>query len=257
MFKEIVLSLILLCAPLQAVAQVSSCRVVTSCGSSSYSSGGASYCTIDLTGRLCSSTSSFATYNATAPNLSEGQVFPLRMDSKGRLVVTIEKRATYSAAILGLQVASGTTDFFCVSGSASKVLIVKKIRFSGTASSTTQVGVQLDIRSSANTGGTSSTLTDVPADTTNPAGTATVRAYTVNPSSLGTLVGMYGGLYYTFVATNSNGVSVEFRELRFGEEEDQGMVLRGAAQSACLNLNGASLSGGLLGANVEWREISE
>jgi hypothetical protein len=249
-------------APTAAFGQAATCRIVTACNNGSYTVGAPAACTMDVLGNLCTATnaavtaSSIASYLTTPPTLTNGQTVILRTDVKGRLITTQEKRATYSAAISQLAVASGATDYFCVSGSASHTVILKRIRYSGIGSSTTQIPMVLVRRSSADTGGTSTTLTDVTHDTTNAAATAVVQAYTANPT-LGTLVGNIRAISYTVVATGSNGLSIDIRELTFGLEEDQGIVLRGTAEQACLNFNSTAVSGVKMDIAAEWREIVE
>jgi hypothetical protein len=110
-------------------------------------------------------------------------------------------------------------------------------------------------RSSANSGGTSTTVADVPHDSTNAAPTATVLAYTANPT-VGTLVGMVRSANYTSMATNSN-TPTDIREFTFGIEEDQGIVLRGTSEVLSLNLGASAVNGLSAAISVEWREITE
>lgn len=249
-------------APSAAFGQAATCRIVAACNNGSYTVGAPAACTMDVLGNLCTSTnaaltsSSIATYLSTPPTLTNLQTAILRVDVKGRLITTFEKRATYSAAISQLAIASGATDYFCVTGGAGKTIIVKRIKYSAIGASTTQVPLTLVKRSSTDTGGTSTTLVDVPHDSTNAAPIAVVQAYTANPT-LGALVGNLRTISYTVVASNSNNQSIDIRELTFGTEEDQGVVLRGAAEQTCLNFNGTVVSGVKMDISAEWREIIE
>ena len=196
------------------------------------------------------------TYNANGLNLAEGETSGIRIDSKGRLITTQEKRATYSAACVNLAIAAAGTDFFTITGSASKTIIVKRIRFSASSSTTVQSNIGLCRRSTANTGGTSTTLTNVKHDTTNSPATAVVRAYTANPT-LGTLVEYLRWIDYTSMAPSSNSPT-DIREFAFGIEEDQGIILRGLNEVLALNFNEQTVTFGAgVGYNlsVEWREI--
>jgi|WetSurMetagenome_2_1015567.scaffolds.fasta_scaffold00674_21 hypothetical protein len=192
-------------------------------------------------------------YNAAKPTLTEGAIRPFRSDIKGRAITTVEKRDTYSAAISGLVLAAAATDISCLSGSATKDLVLKQVDFSGTATSNTAVDMLLIKRSSANTGGTSTALTDVPNDSANPAGTATVMAYTANPT-VGTAVGTVEAIKFTMAAATSQ---VYERTRHYGIEEDQGIVLHGVNESVCLNFNGQTISGAALSVTMEWREIPQ
>jgi hypothetical protein len=194
-------------------------------------------------------------YNASGPTYTEGQCGAHRHDVKGRLIITQEKRATYSACISSLTVASNPTDFFEIYGAVGKTIIVKRIRVSGTSSGTQQVLLILLKRSTANSGGTPVAVTAVPHDSTNAAASAVVRAYTANPTT-GTLVGSVRAPLYTMVAASSNYVC-DLMQLEFGTEEDQGIILRGTGEGLCLNLGGVSVSGSMFNISVEWREVVE
>jgi hypothetical protein len=202
-------------------------------------------------------TNNLCQYNATPPVLEDNEQRTLRCDVSSRLITTQEKRATYSAACVNLNIAASGTDFFTITGSATKTIIVKRIRFSASSAQTVQSSIGLLKRSTANSGGTATTLTNVPHDSANAAPTATVLAYTANPT-LGTLIGALRWIDYTSLATNSNAV-VDIREFQFGIEEDQGIVLRGINEVLALNFNGQTVTFGAgVGYNlsIEWREIT-
>src|SRR5689334_4986236 len=95
----------------------------------------------------------------------------------------------YSAGILSLAPAASATDIFTITGSASKTIRVVEIALIGTQTTAGVVGIQLVKRSTANSAGTSSAPTVVPHDSASAAGTATVLAYTANPTT-GNLVGV-------------------------------------------------------------------
>lgn len=198
-------------------------------------------------------TSAVGQYNATPPVLTDGEQRILRLDAASRLISTVEKRATYSASIINLAVVTGATDFWTISGSATKTIIVKRLLFSGTAQATAQCDINMLVRSSANSGGSSSAISCVPHDSTNAACTATVLGYTANPT-LGTLVGLIRSVDYTLVAENSNAIA-DIREFDFGTEEDQGIVLRGTSELLALNFNADAGNSVKIHVSVEWREI--
>lgn len=200
------------------------------------------------------STSNIGQYNESAPTLSDSEQRALRFDVKARLIITQEKRETYSASIVASSVQSGATDFFEIKGSATKTVIVKRIRFTGTANGTVISRISCIKRSTANSGGTSVNVTNVPHDSINAPATATVNTYTANPT-LGNAVGLVRAFVYTMVATSSN-ILADIRELTFGIEEDQGIVLRGTSESLCLNLNATVMTSGLVDISVEWREVT-
>lgn len=162
--------------------------------------------------------------------------------------------ATYSAAIMGLVPAASTTDFFSITGSATEIIRIKRVSCSGISTASGTNPVQGVVRSTADTTGTFTSPTVVPTDSNSPAGTATVHAYTVNPSALGTLVGaVITGVIPTTVAATAAGASAMV--WTFGDHNDQEPTLRGVAQTFALNGNAASfVSGATLSCDVSWTE---
>lgn len=160
-------------------------------------------------------------------------------------------RSTYSAAITNLVSATLATDILTINGSASKTIRVTKISIDGLAVTGGNISVFLIKRSTANTGGTSTTLTNVPHDSANAAGTAAVKAYTVNPTVLGTAVGTVRS-NRVFISGGATTASAE-DEQRFGDL-GQGIVLRGTSESLCLNLAGVTINSPSLNVWVEWTE---
>jgi hypothetical protein len=202
-------------------------------------------------------TSNIGQYNVDPPILVAEYQRALRLDVASRLIITQEKRSTYSASCVNLNIAAAGTDFFTMTGSDTKTIIVKRIRFSGASSNTTQSNIGLMKRTTANSGGAYTTLANVPHDSANPVATATVRAYTSNPT-LGTLVGALRWVDYTSLSVNSNSVT-DLREFQFGTEEDQGIVLRGSNEVLALNFNGQTVTFSAstgYDLSFEWREIT-
>lgn len=163
---------------------------------------------------------------------------------------------TYTAVSRSLSPTSANpTDIFTITGSATRTIRVTRMWVA--AIQTTAASQELDImiRSTANTGGTSTTSTNVPCDSTNPTATATVRGYTVNPTGLGTLVGIARSTKFFIPA----GGTVDQEEYFYDFTQNgtvQGEVLRGTTQVLSLNWgNGAALTTGLnLNLTIEWTE---
>lgn len=155
----------------------------------------------------------------------------------------------YSAATLGLAPAASATDVFTITGSATKTLRVKRLRVSGIATAAGAYTFQIVKRSGADLTGTSSAVTAVPNDSVNPAASATVLAYTVNPGTLGTLVGAVAAIKGT-VTTAGAGLQTVC-EFDFSAAP---IVLRGITQVLALNLNAVTMAGGLLDVEIIWAE---
>lgn len=173
-------------------------------------------------------------------------------DSASGIVVRplqLEKQ-TYSATAVGLGPGAASTDFFTITGSASKTVKIISIIATATQNTAAAVDVLLIKRSTDNTGGTSTTLTNIPYDSTNSASTAVVRSYTVNPT-LGTTV----GTIYTeklFIPTTT-GDPGQIR-LMFSENKQTPIILRGVNEVLSLNLNANGLAGDSWDITVVWTE---
>ena len=159
---------------------------------------------------------------------------------------------TYAAAIVGLVPAALATDVFTITGSATKTVRVTRILVSGVQTTASQVNVTVIKRSTANTAGTSTAQTRVSYDSTNAAATATVLAYTANPT-LGTTVGQIRTrrLFVPGAATASDAQGLE---IMAGDSGQQMLTARGIAEVIAINLNAATLTGGSLNITIEWTE---
>ena len=167
-------------------------------------------------------------------------------------VTTEGVKSTYSAAFVGLVPPSAATDVFTITGSATKTIRITSIRFSvsTTAGSGILANINLVKRSTADSGGTSTTAIIVPHDSTNAAGTAIVRGYTANPT-LGTPVGPIRAIRYA--ATPASVPNQEI-VMDFGTRPAQSIVLRGVTQQLCLNFGGATITGPISNFNIEFTE---
>lgn len=182
--------------------------------------------------------------------------FYAAVDSAGRLNANTTPldgiKATYSASIISATLAGSATDFFLIKGSATKTIrvLTTAVSFTGGGS---VVNAQLLKRSTANTGGTSTTQPNVPHDSNNVAGTASIVAYTANPTGLGNLVGGIRAAKTDSPLTSST-TAPQWIEFFFGNRPGQGIVLRGTGESLAWNFNGATLSSGAYSAYIEWTE---
>lgn len=148
-------------------------------------------------------------------------------------------------------VATAATDIFAISGSASQVVRVRLVRVTGVQTTGSSATIQLIKRSAVNTGGTIVNPPIVKMDTNNPAPTSVISEYTANPASLGTSVGIIRVHIQPIPASGGGTADVPFQ---FGIYEDQPVVLRGVAESLCINLNGGTFVGNSIAVSVEWTE---
>lgn len=167
---------------------------------------------------------------------------------------------TYMATSIGLVPASSATDIACITGNATNIVRLQQIRVSGSAGTLVSLPVVITKHASANTGGTAALTTALPVpyrlDSQNPAALATTIAYTANPTIADAAPGIIDAGIATFnVTTVAGGAPVTFSWTTRAYNEPP--VLRGIAQQICVNLNGVSVSSGLLAVSFLWTEQSQ
>lgn len=186
--------------------------------------------------------------NDTARTNADGDSTQLTANKFGNLKVQIEPSAkqTYVISSPIFTPPASATDFWTVTGSGIKTVKILRIELNYiTTSNTASNAFYLIKRSTADSGGTSSTVTAVPLDSSNNAATCTVRTYTANPASLGTSTGQTycfntGGTVANGNVGNNvtNRLIVLYDHLQVG----QPITLRGTGEVLALNNNGQSLA---------------
>ncbi len=168
------------------------------------------------------------------------------------------EKATYRASTIIPLVAAITVNvpFFNIIGSASKTVTIKRIAISGaTLTAVGYFAVNVVRLSSPSSGGTSTTLANVPMDTNDPSATAVVKAYTVAPTS-GALVGTIATCRTLWQSTTAVGTSIP-RDYVFDFDdmpETKGIRLRGTSQEMALLFPVVLASAGTLAVDIEWTE---
>lgn len=170
------------------------------------------------------------------------------------VINTPAKKATYSASIVALAPAASATDFVTLTGSATATVRVTRAECSGITTANATATIEALVRSTANTVGTPAAMTAVPHDSNDAAASATVTAYTANPTT-GTLVGIVRAAKITTGPAASATVVPAPVIWDFTAPGQQEVVLRGIAQVFALNGAGASFSAGAaLNCAVSWTE---
>lgn len=173
----------------------------------------------------------------------------------------INRTQTYTASSVALVPAASATDFWCLNGSTSKNVSIRQITIAGTAGTAITTPVLVNLNHSLDTIGTPATglalPVAVPLNTTNAAATATPTAWTANGTVNDATPNLLSVLVPTFqVTTTANLQTVQY----FGtsvDELNQGLDIVKAAtvvQQICLNMNGKTVSTGLLNITVVWTE---
>lgn len=169
---------------------------------------------------------------------------------------------TYSAAILKLVPAATPTDFFCISGSASKQIHVRRIELGATGTGLTQP-IYLNHNLGLDTGtiAVAATYGPIanPLRSSNPAATATVVAYNTtggNPTIGGTVTTIRSSIIISALATTP--VTVPTLSWQFGtsvDEYNQGLDIPAGAttEQYCLNYVGGTAPSTVNG-YIEWTE---
>lgn len=169
-------------------------------------------------------------------------------DTYGSQIVKQQQlhKAAYSMAFTVVPAATAT-DIFQLIGSATKTVEVTKIIISGTQTTGGAVDVYLSKRSTANTGGTSTSATAVVHNSNDAVATAVGTIYTANPTT-GTPV---GNVWIEAIAIPGITVTTnDITEIIFGVNSKP-IVLNGVAQALAINLNGVTITGGALKITVD------
>lgn len=168
-------------------------------------------------------------------------------------------KRTYRASTNTTVVAAASTQpFFILQGSATKTIIVQRVYISGATLTAVQyLAYQARKHSTAITGGTATTLTQTPLDSTYGAGTSNLcQVYTAAPTA-GTLVGTVSekrtlGQATTAAASGIPDV-IEF-DFRTLGGEGHGVYLRGISEGFSIGFGTAPATAVTLSLSVEWTE---
>lgn len=168
---------------------------------------------------------------------------------------------TYKAVQTGYTAYATPTDLFCISGSATKLVIPTVVSiYSQSTAATLETWTWIK-RSTLNTGGTSSALTANPYDSTSAAATATVTSWTAAPGALGTSAGT---MFVNGVATTALTGAPAIASFYISPNLIGGVtgfntpiVLRNQNESLCMNFGGAALPSGFTSTiDVQWIEFT-
>ena len=170
------------------------------------------------------------------------------------LTNTEGQKATYRSSIVALATVTGATDVFTLIGSGTKTIRVLRVGVGGTINTAAQyVDINLFKRAAADTAGASTAPAVVPLDSNDAAGSAVTAAYTANPTINSTSPGVVAAARYFAALTGTPALLSPQLEFTFGDKNGRGLVLRGVAQTLCVNLN-APGNAGVFDIWMEWTE---
>lgn len=194
-----------------------------------------------------------AIYSNAPVTASAGNANGFVVSGGGSIMVSPDSgEATYSAAFR-LACAATPTDIFMITGSGTKIVRVQSIMVSfDSTGGGSDMDCQFIRRSTLNTGGTSTSPTPVPHDTLNFGASATLAAYTANPTALGTSLGAIER-FFVGASANSGNPTAPFK---YGPEAgNQPINLRGINDALCISLAGGTVPTGLTAnLRVRWTE---
>jgi hypothetical protein len=164
----------------------------------------------------------------------------------------------YSAVSTAFTPPATPTDVFTITGNAVTNVYIMKMGISTTQTTAGMNAWYIPKRSTANTGGTSAAVAAVPYDINNPAASATVLQYSVNPAVLGTFIGDVWGGWIDSPAPATAGVGNIIQEVNFLDTVGQPLSLLSINDVVSFNFAGAALPPGLsVLAYIIWYEKSK
>lgn len=149
---------------------------------------------------------------------------------------------TYSVFAVGITPAATATDIVILSGSASRLVKVRRLIVGGSATSAAAFVVNVHRRLSAATGGTATTPTPVRRDTRDQVATAVVQQFSANPSAVGTDGGLLLALRKNLGAAATPNVA---NQTLLGEITDEPVVLQNG-EFLAINFGGAAIPAGMV-----------
>jgi len=189
---------------------------------------------------------------AAGTTSANGDYSQINTDKYGHILDRSYEKVTktYSASA-NISSAASATDIFTITGNASTNVFVTKVIISGIQTTAGLTDIQLVKRSTANSGGTSSAVTAIPHDSGDAAASATLLAYTANPTT-GNAVGSVRRGYVPIAgATSVVNPVVVFDFGGLGKP----ITLIGTSQVLAVNLGGVTVTGGTFDIAIEWFEI--
>jgi len=169
--------------------------------------------------------------------------------------VVLAQETTYSAGTtLKTATTAGTAPFFSICGSASKTVRIQRITITGTVASAAIYGdIVLKKTSTATSGGTATTLTDVPFDSNSTAATAVVKYYTVLATA-GTSAGVLLTQTAFFPITGTVSMMLPQVVWTWRDPDAESPTLRGTAQCMEANFGTTPTNAPTLSVSIAWTE---
>lgn len=165
------------------------------------------------------------------------------------------RKATYTYALSATAPYATPQDWIVIRGSATKVVKILRVEFSGAATGATEVVFTLKKHVIANTGGTSTTPAPMQHDSADTPASATVLLYTVAPTIDSSAVIWKTVRMTLAVAPAATTVAPDRYVYNYGAEAYEPLILRGVAQEFAINFAGVAVpSGGVYDVAITFSE---
>lgn len=158
--------------------------------------------------------------------------------------------ASYSASAT-VTTAASATDIAVLPGNASNTVLVTKVKVSCTQTTAGIILLQIIKRSTADSGGTSAGMTEVPDDSNYAAASSAALTYTANPTINATV-----GNVDTYKLGCLAAGTAAANDIYILNRTQKPIVLRGTAEQLAINLNGVTVTGGSVALTYEWIETA-
>lgn len=178
-------------------------------------------------------------------------------DPAGQFLVPLAdnepERNTYRAFLFALAPTGAVQDVLQLAGVTGKVIRLKSVIVSGTATAATNIGLYLFKRTALSTGGTPTAVTKVASDTADPAASAVLNHYAAGSATTPGAGGMIDGCRLNLAPAANGGIDRFL--FQYTWLNDKAPLVRAATESLCVSLNGQSMpAGGAIDIALTWTE---
>jgi len=162
--------------------------------------------------------------------------------------------ATYWASAFSVAIPAGATDIACLENPNGASISLVGVALYGVGAANGTINVSVIRRSSLNSGGTSFLITPTPSDEQG-ISQAVLRCYTVNPTTLGALNGIFRQLQWDVTTNGSSASPSGAATLNFASiVPPAGLpIMRSPVSAFCVSFNGSPIAA-TLSVDMVWTE---
>ena len=195
--------------------------------------------------------------STTRVYVRDGQRYLQVDDPAGQFLIPLAdnepERNTYHSFLYGLAPSGTVQDVLQLAGVAGKVIRLKSVVVSGTATAATNIGIYLFKRTALSTGGTPTAVTKVACDTADSAASAVVNHYAAGSATTPGAGSIFDGCRLNLAPAANGGIDRFL--FQYTWLNDKAPLVRAATESICVSLNGQSMpAGGALDVALSWSE---